>query len=182
MAITYPVDVANTRWSVLEQSSGEIVARNKLWPRADGMAIEGADPDYVYLLQLPRTPPDYDSRLYSLSGQEVVDADANTLGYDWAVIAKPSDDRIMAAENREAEQLEAIVGQVAREVIETRLVLGAVLNYALKNQVFPAKVQTRIDDYIVKALKVWQNRDVLKAKIDAITAGQTPDLDAGWIE
>ena len=180
--ITYPVDVMNTKWSVLQVSTGEVIARNKLWPRSDGGEIVGLDPDYVYLLQSTEAQPDYDSRTHVLRGQEQVDAAANTITVEWVAEQRVADEIIMAVENREAEQLEKIVGQVTREVIETRLVLGAVLNYALKNQVFPAKVQTRIDDYIAKALKIWQNRDVLAAKIADIQAGTAIDPDSGWIE
>lgn len=189
MAITYPVDVANTRWAVYQVSTGQILARNQSWPHveivdgvAQGLPISGLDPDYVYLLHVNDAEPDYDSRLFQLIGTETVDVDANELQLTWESQARPTDERVMAAQNREAEQLEKVIGNLAREAIETRLIVGAILNYALKNQTYPTKVKNLVDDYIAKAIKVWGNRDVLHAKLDAITAGQTPDLDSDWVE
>ena len=44
--ITYPVDVANTKWAVIQLSSGQIVGRNKNWPVADGSEIQGMANEY----------------------------------------------------------------------------------------------------------------------------------------
>ena len=182
MAITYPVDVANTQWAVYQASTGQIIDRRKTWPRADGGEIVGLDPDYVYLLHVDDAEPNYDSRLYVLEGVEEVDVPSNELRLSWSVTGRPLEEQITAAENREAEQLETVIGKLAREVIETRLTLGAIIKYALKNQQFPVKVQTLIDDYEVKAVKVWSNRDVLEQKIADLQATGTTNLDANWVE
>jgi len=182
MSITYPVDVVGTEWAVYQQSTGQIISRRKRWPTADGGEIVGLDPDYVYLLHVDDAEPDYDSRLFQLIGAETVDVPNNQLRLTWSTPARALEEQIQAAENREAEQLEKVIGELAREAITTRLVVGAIIAYALNNQTFPVKVQTMMDNYETKALKVWQNRDVLQTKIDALTAGQTPDLDADWIE
>ena len=179
--ITYPVDVANTTWAVLEIATGQIIRRNMQWPRSDGGEIQGADPAYAYLLHVAPTPPDYDSRLVQLVGTEVADAAANELRITWSTPKRPVAESVMAAENIETEKLEALVGQLTREVIETRLVLGAIIKYALKAQVYPAKVKTLVDDYETKAVKVWQNRDRLTQIKADLAAGNTPDLDAGWV-
>lgn len=180
--ISYPVDVANTRWSVLQVSTGQIIARNRPWPVADGGEIPGMDPDYIYLLQITGTPPDYDSRTHVLEGDEVVDAEANELRLTWLASPRPAEEIKQALENIETEKLEKLVGQLAREVVETRLVLGAIINYALKAQTYPPKVATMVDDYLAKAIKVWTNRDVLKAKLADLSAGKTVDPDSGWVE
>lgn len=179
MAITYPVDVDNTLWAVYQVSAGEIVGRNKKWPVADGSEIIGLDPDYVYLLQITDARPDYDARLYTLTGTEGIDVDANTLHTTWATAARPSDEQVIAAENEETAQL-AVHVQLEREVIETRLMLGALLFYVIDAQAMPPKAQTMATNYKAKALKLWQNRDRLDEILAAIAAGQVPDLDTGW--
>lgn len=179
MAITYPVDVANTLWAVYQVSTGQIVARNKSWPRADGEAIVGMDPDFVYLLHVNQTPPDYDSRLYLLQSTETADVDANELSLTYQTTLRPVEEQIIAAQNEEAARLSALV-KVEREVIETRLMVGAILAYIVDNQQFPAKVRTMAQDYVVKATKVWNNRDRLDEIIAAINVGEVPDLDSGW--
>ena len=84
MAIQYPVDVVNSRWAVLQVSTGQIVARDRTWPRLDGEAIQGQDPDFIYLLQTATAIPDYDSRLFILQSDELVDAAANTISRTWS--------------------------------------------------------------------------------------------------
>jgi hypothetical protein len=56
------------------------------------------------------------------------------------------------------------------------------LAYIVDNQLFPTKVRTAADNYIVKAQKVWQNRDRLEEIITDINNGIEPDLDSGWVE
>ena len=82
-------------------------------------------------------------------------------------------------ENEEAARLSALV-KVEREVIETRLMVGAILAYIVDNQQFPPKVRTMAEAYVTKATKVWQNRDRLDEILAAINNGEEPDLDAGW--
>jgi len=176
--ITYPVDTENTRWSVLQLSTGEIVGRNKTWPRADGGEIVGLDPDYVYLLQVEAARPDYDSRLYSLVGTETVDADANEIRKTWETVKRPTEEQVIAAENVEAQELAKHIS-LEREAMETRLMVGAILNY-IDGLQMPTKVQAAADEYKAKAIKLWKNRDRLEAIIAAIEAGEEPDLDAGW--
>lgn len=177
--ITYPVDVDNTRWAVLQLFTGEIIARHKQWPRANGGEIQGQDPDYVYLLQSSTAKPDYDSRLYTLEGTETVDVPNNTIITTWATPKRSLEEQLIAAENEEAARLSALV-KVEREVIETRLMVGAILAYIVDAQQFPPKVQTMAENYVIKAMKVWNNRDRLDQILDDINHGLEPDLDAGW--
>jgi len=78
MAITYPVDVENTRWAVYSLSEGQVVSRNKRWPRADGGALVGADPNFVLLLQVEQPMPE-DSPTHEFVQGEMIDVDAQTL-------------------------------------------------------------------------------------------------------
>ena len=175
--ITYPVN-PETRWAVLRFSTGEIIGRNKAWPVADGSAIPGLDPDFVYLLHIEDARPDYDSRLYSLTGTETVDADANTITKAWAAVKRPTGERVIAAENVEVQELGKHIN-LERELIETRLCVAAILNY-IDGLQLPPKVQALTDDYKAKGIKLWKNRDRLKAVIADIEADNDPDLDAGW--
>lgn len=180
MAITYPVP-PESRWAVLRLSTGEIVSRNKPWPRADGQPIEGLDPDYVYLRHVTAARPDYDSRYYVLQGTETVDAEANELRLSWETVKRPTEELVAVAENVEAQKLQNFV-RLEREAIETRLIVAAILAYIVDAQQFPPKVQTMAQEYVAKGTKIWKNRDRLKAIIADIQLGLEPDLDAGWEE
>lgn len=175
--ITYPV-APESRWSILQVSTSQIIARNVPWPRADGGAIEGLDPDFVYLLQSTDAKPDYDSRLYQLESTEQVDIEANTIRRTWGTTKRPLEDRLAAAENVEAEELSKHI-KLEREVIETRLMVTALLNY-IDGLQFPPKVKAMADAYKAKGTKLWKNRDRLKAIVTAIQADQDPDLESGW--
>ena len=102
--ITYPVDVAMTRWAVIQLSMGQIVGRNRVWPVADGSAIPGLDPDFAYLLHVSTTPPEYDSRIYSLAGTETVDLPGNEIRLTWATEKRPLEELLVVADNVEAEE------------------------------------------------------------------------------
>jgi hypothetical protein len=179
MAITYPVDVENTQWATYRVSTAEIVKRRGKWPVADGSEIVGQDPDYVMLLHVDQSQPAYDNRLYTLNGVEGIDVENNVISLTWSTEARPIPERIIAAENEENNQLTLHVNLV-REAMQTRLMVGAILNYIVDNQDFPPKVRTMSDNYVAKAVKLFQNRDRLDELIEAIENGEDPDLDAGW--
>lgn len=179
MAIAYPVDVVNTRWAVIQVSTGEIVGRNKVWPVSDGSEIPGLDPDFVYLMQVKATPPDYDSRVYTLNGTETVDVPNNELRTTFATAKRPLDELLVVAENVETEELQKHI-RLEREALETRLMLGAILRFVLDQQAMPPKVRAMAKAYTAKATKLFKNRDrVDEIKAD-FTAGREPDLDAGF--
>lgn len=177
--ITYPVDVENTRWALYDMSTGEVLHRQQVWPRADGMPVEGMATNLVYLLHIDDAIPQYDQRVFVLHSTETIDPPENEIRKTHEAQRRSVAEILTAAENVEAEQL-AVLIRLQREVIETRLTLGAIIKYALKNQVFPAKAQALIDEYEVKAVKVWNNRDRLTELKAAIEAGDDFDLDAGW--
>lgn len=178
MAITYPVS-PESRWAVLELSTGQIISRNKVWPRADGGPIVGLDPDFVYLLHVNDSQPDYDSRLYSLTGTETPDAEANELRLGWATEKRPTDEQIAAAENVEA-QKNFTMFRLEREAIETRLMVTALIQHAVDGQLLPQKVRNMASAYVEKGVRIHKNRDRLKAIVASINANEEPDLDAGW--
>lgn len=177
--ITYPVDVVGTRWAIYQVSTQTIIGRNKVWPVADGSEIPDLDPDFVYLLHVNDTPPDYDSRLYLLDGQEGVDVDANVLHLSWTPVARPIEERVDAAENEESNQLARHI-RIHRELIETRLMVGALLFYVLDGQQLPPAALNMADTYKAKALKLWQNRNYLINIITALENGEDPNMDDGW--
>jgi hypothetical protein len=177
--ITYPVDVANTRWAILYLPTGEIVARNRTWPRGDGEALVGADPDYVYLLQVGFTQPDYDGRIYTLQSVETINAAANTLTKAYATVKRPAAEIVEFAETEEAARLTGLV-DIGRELVETRLMLAAVLSYIINGETPPAKVRAYAQAYIAKGVDLWANRNRLEQIITAINANTDFDIDGGW--
>ena len=182
MAITYPVDVQLTKWAVFKVSTGEIISRNKPWPRADGGPIEGLDPDFVYLLQTQTTQPDYDSRLFQLVGNEVVDIDANTIGIQWTTQDRPTAEKKEYAQNEEAYQFTRHF-PVERIALETAFVLGILIQFAVDGQAIPAKWRRYVTGYRDKVKdKLLPNRGHLLAILDQIDAGTEPDLDTGWTD
>ena len=177
--ITYPVS-PDSRWSVLRISTGEIVGRNKAWPVADGTEIQGADPDYVYLLQSEDAQPDYDSRLYVLSSQEVVDVPANTIQTTYSTAKRPKPERVTAAENEEAAQVDKHF-PLEKITRETAMMVGLIYHYAIDGQAIPPRFQGFAEDYRNKVKdKLLKNRDRLQAILADIEADNDPDLDAGW--
>lgn len=180
MAIQYPVDVVATRWSVLQVSTGLIVARDKTWPRADGEAIQGQDPDYVYLLQISTSPPDYDSRLFSLVGNEEVDADANEIRRTWEARSRDLEERTTAVDNEESFRFTNHF-PVERVALETAIVVGVLIQFAVDGQAIPLKWRGVLNAYRDKVRdKLLPNRDRRNAIVAELTAGGSPDLDAGW--
>ena len=179
--INYPVDVNNTRWAVMQLSTGEIISRNKSWPVADGSEIQGADPDYVYLKHVTSPQPDYDARLYTLQGTETVDEPNNQITKTWAANKRPVEEQILAAENVEAERLQEQIS-LPNENLETRLVIAALIEYAVDAKDFPPKARAMIDKYKSKGKQLWKNRDRLDKIKEDIAQDKEPDLDNGWAD
>ena len=180
--ITYPVDVVNTRWAVLDTNSGEIIARQRTWPVADGSEIPGLATNIVYLLHASDAVPQYDGRVFVLHSTETIQPSANRITKSYAAVRRPNDDISVAAKNREMEEVERHTIDLAREVLETRLLLTALIQYAIDGQDLPPKVKDFADDYKAKGVKLWKNRDRLKALLLAIEGNEDFDLDAGWEE
>lgn len=185
--ITYPVDTANTKWALFRVSTQAVVSRNKPWPTADGSEVPGLDPDYVWLLDEQYIPegapgavavPDYDGRMFQLEITNTVDVANNILFVAYNVIDRVVEERLVAIENREVEELEKMV-DFQKELIETRLALSAVID-AIDGTTLPTKVRQILNAYKAKGVKIWKNRDTADQKRAAVIAGQAPDPDSGW--
>lgn len=106
MAISYPVDVENTRWALYRVSTQEIVAHNKRWPRKDGQPVERLDPDYVPLLEVDEARPAYDPDTQRLQRTPpAVDVDANTHTHGWEVVALSQEEIDAIQEREQAKQV-----------------------------------------------------------------------------
>ena len=86
--ITYPVDVANTRWTAVRISDNEIVKHNQKWPRADGGPIVDLNPDIALLLEVEGTQPAFDPLTHRLiRSAPVIDIPGNTHTHGWTTEA-----------------------------------------------------------------------------------------------
>lgn len=63
-AITYPVDVANTRWALLDDATGTLLREDGTWPRLDGRRYNV--PGTTWLLRIEEPPPVVDPRVFEL--------------------------------------------------------------------------------------------------------------------
>lgn len=97
--ITYPVDVENTRWSVVRISTNEIERHNKPWPRADGEAIVGLDTDLAPLLEVQEAQPVFAPDIERLARTvPVIDIPNNTHTHGWEIVPLTQDELDAAAE------------------------------------------------------------------------------------
>ena len=186
--ISYPVDTVNTRWAFVRESDGQKLNRKQKWPVLDGSEIPGLDPDIIPCLDIKWLPiahpqyqaePDYDSRSYSLQTIEEVDIPNNELKVQYNTIANSVDDRKIAADNEEMNQLSYHI-PIERETLETRLMLAAVLNRVLNGTAFPTKLENLASNYIQTGIKIYKNRDNRDSIHVVIDNGEDPDYDKGW--
>jgi hypothetical protein len=64
------IDPAVDRFVIKLVSTGQVINHNAVWPRSNGGAIEGGNPDYQYYKRVNNTPPDIDHR-YELATEDV---------------------------------------------------------------------------------------------------------------
>ena len=104
--ITYPVDVANTRWTAVRISDNEIVKHNQKWPRADGGAIVDLNPDIALLLEVEGAQPGFDPLTHRLARTApVIDIPGNTHTHGWTTEALSQAEIDDAAELAQAKAL-----------------------------------------------------------------------------
>jgi hypothetical protein len=194
MAISYPVDVANSRWAVFNTSVGHIIQRNKEWPRSDGMAIQGGNPDEVWLLDIEHlkaahpeyvAPPQYDSRLYvRLRADPETDVDQanNRLNVTYSLVARPAEERKLYSRNEEEAQFSRHF-PYERFATQTALALGILITFSIDQQTIPPQYLEYIQKYRDKVkdhiLPNRQNRQNIDEQIDL---SNDPDMDANWTE
>lgn len=88
MSISYPVDVANTRWSIVRISTQDIIKTNQKWPRDDGAEIVGLSADIAPLLIVNQAQPAYNPATQKLErAAGVIDIPNNTHTFGWNVVA-----------------------------------------------------------------------------------------------
>ena len=177
--ITYPVS-PQSRWSVLQLSTGQIVARNKPWPTIDRMAIPGLDPDYVYLEQVTDTRPDYDYRLFSLQAVEVIDPAQQEIRTTWQTTLLDINDVQTNLANVEIAELEK---QIPENQFRKMVILGlSTLFRQVANQELTAREIRLKRRILTKGRAAWVNDQRLADLRAAVATGNSPDIDAGWSE
>ena len=139
MAISYPVDVENTRWAVWSISEAALRNHNKPWPRSDGGEIVDMDPDLVPLLEVDVPAPAYDEATQRIErGTPIVDIPNNEHLHDWDIIQLTQEelDEIAAEEEWTQEQiiakeqyddLQAGVGTQLERLVRTEKVCAHLL-------------------------------------------------------
>lgn len=100
MAISYPIDVENTRWAVYNTDTSTILRRSMKWPRADGQEIVGAPANIVPLLEVtaPKPAPSDPATLKVIADDPVVDVPGNTLTQAWQEVAMSQEEQDIYAE------------------------------------------------------------------------------------
>lgn len=136
--ITYPVS-KESRWAIYDKEKKVVVARNREWPRSDGMAIKGAQENLVPLLHVTEAKPVYDPETEKLvPTEEVIDLAANTLTVGWEEVELTAGELAdIAAGEQEATQRQAAktaynalmngTGTQAERLVRCERVLAAVL-------------------------------------------------------
>jgi len=181
--ITYPVDVENTRWAIIDTNTAEIIARNRVWPRTDGGPIAGLASNVVYLLETKDAVPEYDYRVYSLQTVATPNIPSNVMHTIHTAIRRPVAEIKDHIDNREREAYSKLLnGELDREDIITRLLLGALLNKEILGQNPPAKVVAMANTYIQQVTWMWNNRATLVEKYEQADNEEDLDMDAGWTE
>ena len=134
--ITYPVDVANTRWAMWSISGAEIINHNRPWPRADGGEIEGMDADLVPLLEVDVAAPVYDSATHRIErGTPVVDVPNNEHIHGWDIILLTQEELDAIAEgaaNAEEDALWASRYEVFNSVSATNAQIQQAIAHLIK--------------------------------------------------
>jgi len=87
MAINYPVDVENTKWSLYKISTAEVVSGRHKWCNQDGVEPVGLDPDFTYLLEVNEAKPTYDSATHKIEKTTTIDVPNITITQSWDVKA-----------------------------------------------------------------------------------------------
>jgi len=170
---------------LIRKSSGELLMRAP-YPRSDMGPIEGLDPDLEWcVVRTPFPAPAYDPRYYALVTTEqrgaVADAEFAHL-HPWLITfatnKRQTSEITTHVENKEREQLD-VVFKLTEQVKLLTLAQG-ILFRRVQGLTLTTKEQAIADRCQSIALKVWQNHDRAAEIKTQVTAGQEPDLEAGW--
>ena len=73
------IDPAVDRFAIYSVSGGNFINLNAVWPRVDGAALSGANPDLAYYKRVPSDAPDIDHRFTTAATWGRVDFDPAVL-------------------------------------------------------------------------------------------------------
>lgn len=105
----YPVDL-DGRYIRYSDADADVRGQIRAWPRADGMPIEGLDPDLRPLKVVIADRPAYDLDTHSLNPGWVIDLVAEEYRREWTAVPLSAEDLAEIQEDNEleAERLQAI--------------------------------------------------------------------------
>ncbi len=184
---TTGIDPVIDRFVIWRVSTSQFTNMNATWPRTDGGALVGANPDYQYFKKAAGTPPDYDHR-YTLTTEfgKVLIAPAPAEGlpvgtYEAAyTLSKLSVEELKAQVETEFERQ----FQMAIPVTSISTQLAASIDSVVRKQdgaVLTEKQQAKR----VQAIAIGDKLAVLEARRDAllaaIDANADYDLTIGWV-
>ena len=157
------------------------------YPRKDMGVVSGLRAGLEWKLIITTPPVAYDSRIYTAvkveeNTNEYHDTHTHLKVYKVSYDIQPkSDAAIIAAINRaERNANESIVDEQERFKILT-LGLGILIRKANGINI-SAKEVAILDRILAKAVSIWQNDSILKAKIQNIIDGIPEDIDSGWVD
>lgn len=164
-------------YTLIRISTGEIQKRDV---PEDQRSLIDLDPDLEYLLQVSTAIPDADPRYYVISGTETVDRTVSPavvrLGY--ATVKRQVEEITVHVENREATEL-------ARHMKATELNKLAILGLFILFRKTEGLTLTTREQQIATRIgnigtRILQNDARARQILADITAGNEPNLDAGW--
>ena len=177
--------------AVLIRKSTKEIIKEGVYPREDMTPIEGGDPDYEWLIKYtPYAEPQYDSRIYIMSdntpvGDALLTCPEHPLyvglkayTHTYTPVRRPDIDIIRSIENAEKEANNGVFSEaVHKDAIA--FMVNAVHKDA-KGQILTTEEQEQIDKLAIVAVNLAKNADAKEIKIAQVTAGQVPNIDAGW--
>ena len=105
--ITYPVN----QNSLFTFKSGQLIARNQKWPRADGMQLQGVPNGTIMLEQSEGAKPAFDPLTQKLVGAWVDDDVNQTAVWTWSAVALTTQEAAAAQEYAARQAKRAAVAQ-----------------------------------------------------------------------
>ena len=177
------------RLALVRKSTGEILDRNATYFKGDlSLPPDGLDPDLEYLIfHEPYPAPTYDSRIFKLSITEEISTDPhpvyahfNQFKVTFTTAKRINEEIEQAVKSRE---VSANNGVVPQEKFNKLVLLAVgVLFRQVEDQVLTTKEIAIKDKALAAAVKLWKNDQTLRDKIQEISDGLEPDIDAGWDE
>ena len=177
--ITYPVDTEETKgkWMLLDTNTDQMVRLGQTgnWPNGDGSEIVGLDANLIPLLKVRDEQPSPSGPLNRVVGTPTVNVGDNEIRTTWAIIDRDLAEKLEVLDNLEFTEANKHVN-INRELLETRIVVAALLR-TVKNLNVPGDLQAMADEYLVKATKIFKNRQQIEIVRTKVTANEKVDVD-----